>query len=232
MSQLNPNEVLAVNGVSKQFEIHERNVRRNVLSDVSLNVSKGECVALDGPSGTGKSTLMRMIYGSYRAFNGSISVRTDRGLVDVVTAGPWDLIELRRSTMGYVSQFLRVLPRISALDIVAGPLLDRGWAIGEARDKAASMLDRLGVERSLWDLSPLTFSGGEQQRVNIARTFATGYSLLLLDEPTASLDAKNRELVVSVIREALNDGCAVVGIFHDRAAADQIVTRRVTLSKA
>ncbi|WP_321897241.1 phosphonate C-P lyase system protein PhnL [Burkholderia cepacia] len=231
MSLSDSDDMLVVHNVSKQFEIHERNVRRRVLENLTFSVRRGECVALDGPSGVGKSTLMRMIYGSYRTAFGQINVRTPHGYVDVASADPWTLIELRRSTLGYVSQFLRVLPRISALDIVAGPLLDRGVESAPARREAGAMLERLGVESSLWDLSPLTFSGGEQQRVNIARTFTSGYSVLLLDEPTASLDARNRELVLSVIREAMENGSAIVGIFHDRLAADAIVTRRVALTK-
>lgn len=229
---LDPDELLRLRNVSKTFTLHERDVSRCVLSEISLSVRAGECVHLDGPSGAGKSTLMRMIYGTYKTMTGEILVRTENGDVDVVTADPWTLIELRRSTVGYVSQFLRVLPRVSAFDIVLYPLLLRGVDRDSARESAASMLSRLGIPESLWDLSPLTFSGGEQQRVNIARGFAAGHRLLLLDEPTASLDAANRNLVLAVIRDALRRGAAIVSIFHDRDVADQIVTRQISLAGA
>jgi alpha-D-ribose 1-methylphosphonate 5-triphosphate synthase subunit PhnL len=229
---LNPDEVLRLRNVSKTFTLHERDVSRCVLSDISLSVRAGECVHLDGPSGVGKSTLMRMIYGTYKTMTGEILVHTESGAVDVVTADPWTLIELRRSTVGYVSQFLRVLPRVSAFDIVLYPLLLRGIDRDKARATAASMLSRLDIAERLWDLSPLTFSGGEQQRVNIARGFAPDHKLLLLDEPTASLDAANRHLVLEVIRDALRRGVAIVAIFHDREIAQQVVTRQVLLADA
>jgi alpha-D-ribose 1-methylphosphonate 5-triphosphate synthase subunit PhnL len=226
---MSPDEALRLRGVSKTFTLHERDVSHCVLSEISLSVRAGECVHLDGPSGVGKSTLMRMIYGTYKTMAGEILVRTENGDVDVVTADPWTLIELRRSTVGYVSQFLRVLPRVSAFDIVLYPLLLRGIDRDEARESAASMLSRLRIPERLWDLSPLTFSGGEQQRVNIARGFAAGHRLLLLDEPTASLDAANRDLVLAVIHDALRQGAAIIAIFHDRDVADQVVTRQVAL---
>jgi alpha-D-ribose 1-methylphosphonate 5-triphosphate synthase subunit PhnL len=229
---LDPDEVLRLSDVSKTFTLHERDVSRCVLSGISLSVRAGECVHLDGPSGVGKSTLMRMIYGTYKTMAGEIRVRTANGDVDVVTADPWTLIELRRSTVGYVSQFLRVLPRVSAFDIVLYPLLLRGIDRDRACETAASMLSRLGIPEPLWDLSPLTFSGGEQQRVNIARGFAVDHKLLLLDEPTASLDAENRSLVLAVIRDALRRGAAIVSIFHDRDVADQVVTRQISLAGA
>ena len=102
---------------------------------------------------------------------------------------------VRRDTIGYVSQFLRTVPRVSALDVVAEPLVARGVDRDAARDRARELLARLNLPERLWALPPATFSGGEQQRVNIARGFITDHPILLLDEPTASLDANNREVV-------------------------------------
>jgi alpha-D-ribose 1-methylphosphonate 5-triphosphate synthase subunit PhnL len=163
--------------------------------------------------------------------SGEILVRTPNGYVDVAGADPWTIIGLRRSGLGYVSQFLNVLPRVSALDVVAEPLVASAIDPADAERRAAGMLERLDIDPSLWTLSPLTFSGGEQQRVNIARAFVGDYRILLLDEPTASLDEVNRRRVTTIIREALAKGCTIIGAFHDQATADQIVTRRIHLSE-
>ncbi len=157
---------------------------------------------------------MRMVYGNYLTAGGRLMV----GDLDVAHAEPRQIIALRRHTLGYVSQFLRVVPRVPTLDVVAEPLLALGIPVAEARDRAAGLLGRLNIPERLWSLSPTTFSGGEQQRVNIARGFAHAYPALLLDEPTASLDAANREVVLTLIEEAKARGAAILGIFHDEAA--------------
>jgi len=184
-----------------------------VLGDASLTVNAGECVALSGPSGAGKSTLMRCLYGNYRADAGRILVRHRGALVDIARAEPRLVLEVRRESLGYVSQFLRVVPRVSARTIVA-----------EAGGESA-LLTRLNISARLQNLPPATFSGGEQQRVNIARGFAGGHKVLLLDEPTASLDPANRDVVVEMILEAKAHGTAVVGIFHDAAVRDAVADR-------
>lgn len=216
--------MIAVSGLSKSFTLHNQGgAVIPVLRDAALTVAPGECVGLGGASGAGKSTLMRMIYGNYRAGAGRIVV----GGVDVAGAEPRAVLKLRRETLGYVSQFLRVLPRVPTLDVVAEPLLTLGWAETEARGRAAVLLARLNIPEPLWRLSPTTFSGGEQQRVNIARGFAHAYPALLLDEPTASLDAANREVVLTLIEEAKARGAAILGIFHDRGARDRLCDRVV-----
>jgi len=193
---------------------------------VTLSVAPGECLSLTGASGAGKSTLMRRICGNYRAQAGAINV----GGVDLVQAEPRDVIRIRRDVLGYVSQFLRVVPRVPALDVVAEPLLRVGTPAAEARARAEALLTRLGIPETLWPLSPLTFSGGEQQRVNIARGFAHAYPALLLDEPTASLDGANRETVMELIDEAKARGAAILGIFHDEAARARVSDREVDVS--
>jgi alpha-D-ribose 1-methylphosphonate 5-triphosphate synthase subunit PhnL len=195
------------------------------LDDVDLVVGPGDCVVLDAPSGHGKSTLLRTLYGNYRADRGRILIRHRGDRVDLVSAPPRLLLEIRRETVGYVSQFLRVIPRISTLDLVAEPLLSRGVDAAVARDRAAALLGALGLPERLWSLAPATFSGGEQQRVNIARALIADHPILLLDEPTASLDAENRARVLALLVERRDRGTAMVGIFHDTEARRQIATR-------
>jgi alpha-D-ribose 1-methylphosphonate 5-triphosphate synthase subunit PhnL len=193
------------------------------MAGANLHVDAGECVGLIGASGSGKSTLMRMVWGNYLAASGQIII----GGLDVAQAAPRQIIQLRRETLGYVSQFLRVVPRVPTLQVVAEPLLNLGVPADAARTRAAYLLARLNIPERLWALSPTTFSGGEQQRVNIARGFAHPYPALLLDEPTASLDAANRDVVLSLIAEAKARGAAILGIFHDETARNQICDRLV-----
>ena len=219
--------MIELNNVSKSFTLHNQgSAVIPVMKNASLTVKPGECVGLTGASGAGKSTLMRVIYGNYLAASGSVMV----GGVDVAKAEPREILKLRRETLGYVSQFLRVVPRVPALDVVAEPLLAVGTPLEQARDKAASLLAQLNIPERLWSLSPTTFSGGEQQRVNIARGFAYGYPALLLDEPTASLDAQNRATVLGLIEGAKTRGAAIIGIFHDEAARQQVCDRFVDVS--
>jgi alpha-D-ribose 1-methylphosphonate 5-triphosphate synthase subunit PhnL len=223
-------DVIVIEGVGKTFTLHNQGAARiPVMAGVSLTVRAGECVALTGESGAGKSTLMRMVYGNYLAEAGSIRVRHDGGWVDVAEADPRSILSLRRRSLGYVSQFLRVVPRVPTLDVVAEPLVAVGMERAEARARAEALLDRLRVRRALWGLSPTTFSGGEQQRVNIARGFAHPYPALLLDEPTASLDPANRETVLTLIEEAKARGAAILGIFHDQAARSRVADRAFAL---
>jgi alpha-D-ribose 1-methylphosphonate 5-triphosphate synthase subunit PhnL len=208
--------------VSKSFTLHNQgSAVIPVMVGANLQVRPGECVGLIGASGAGKSTLMRMVWGNYLAACGSIRV----GGLDVATAAPRQIIGLRRHTLGYVSQFLRVVPRVPTIEVVAEPLLNLGVPADQARDRAAQLLARLNIPERLWSLSPTTFSGGEQQRVNIARGFAHSYPALLLDEPTASLDTANREVVLTLIEEAKAQGAAILGIFHDEAARDRVCDR-------
>ncbi len=219
--------MIEIENVSKTFTLHNQgSAVIPVMEGATLAVAPGDCVALTGESGAGKSTLMRMIYGNYLAASGRIVV----GGVDVAAASPREILELRRDTLGYVSQFLRVVPRVPTLDVVAEPLLAVGRPRDAALDRAHELLARLNIPERLWGLSPTTFSGGEQQRVNIARGFARSYPALLLDEPTASLDAANRETVLCLIEEAKARGAAIVGIFHDEAARDRVCDRVIDVS--
>jgi alpha-D-ribose 1-methylphosphonate 5-triphosphate synthase subunit PhnL len=219
--------MICIENLSKSFTLHNQgSAVIPVMAGASLTVKPGECVGLTGQSGAGKSTLMRMVYGNYLAAGGRLMV----GDTDVATAVPRQIIALRRETLGYVSQFLRVVPRVPTLDVVAEPLLALGTPSDQARDRAATLLQRLNIPERLWTLSPTTFSGGEQQRVNIARGFAHAYPALLLDEPTASLDATNREVVLTLIEEAKGRGAAILGIFHDEAARARVCDRLVDVT--
>lgn len=219
--------MIRIENLSKNFTLHNQGgAVIAVMTGADLTVAPGECVGLVGQSGAGKSTLMRMVYGNYLAASGRLIV----GDLDVATAEPRQIIALRRHTLGYVSQFLRVVPRVPTLDVVAEPLLALGTPLDQARDRAAALLRRLNVPEQLWSLSPTTFSGGEQQRVNIARGFANAYPALLLDEPTASLDARNREVVLDLIMEAKARGAAILGIFHDEIARTRVCARLVDMT--
>jgi alpha-D-ribose 1-methylphosphonate 5-triphosphate synthase subunit PhnL len=220
--------ILAVSGVDKTFTMHLQGGQRlPVLTRLAFEVHAGECVALGGASGAGKSSILKMVYGNYAVNRGSILLRAKGRVIDIAAAGPRQVLAARRDTVGYVSQFLHCVPRVAAVQIVAEPLIERGEGAAEARDRAAELLARLSIPERLWALPPATFSGGEQQRVNIARGFVTELPLLLLDEPTASLDARNREAVTELIREKLGRGTAILGIFHDAEVRDAVADRVV-----
>ncbi|MFV0473739.1 MAG: phosphonate C-P lyase system protein PhnL [Pikeienuella sp.] len=219
--------MISVDNVAKNFTLHPPGAATlPVMRNAARHVAPGECVALAGASGAGKSTLMRMVYGNYLTPSGRIAV----GEVAVSDGDPRAILRLRREVLGYVSQFLRVVPRTSTLDVVMEPLRATGVEAGAAETRARELLTRLNIPERLWPLSPLTFSGGEQQRVNIARGFARHYPALLLDEPTASLDAGNREVVLELIEEAKAKGAAILGIFHDAAARARVCDREIDVS--
>jgi alpha-D-ribose 1-methylphosphonate 5-triphosphate synthase subunit PhnL len=223
--------MLSTRSLAKSFTLHLRGgVRMPVLSGIDLEVHAGECVVLSGPSGAGKSTVMRSLYGNYRADSGAILVRHGSQMVDIATADPRTILAVRRETLGFVSQFLRVVPRVSALDVVAEMLLTRGTAPAAAADQARALLRRLNIPSRLHAIPPANFSGGEQQRVNLARGFIAGLPVLLLDEPTASLDAENRSVVIKMVLEAKAAGTAIVAICHDADVREAIADRLFTMT--
>ena len=226
--------LLHMHAVSKQFVLHlQSNTVLPVLKDFDLQLMPGECVRLSGPSGMGKSTVLKLAFGNYRASAGRIWVRDAQGpAIDITQANARTVLHLRSQTMGYVSQFLRVIPRVAAIDIVAEPLLEGGaslYSAEQAREVAAQWLARLRIAPSLWQLPPATFSGGEQQRINIARSFIKPRPLLLLDEPTASLDPENTQTVIDLICEARAQGVGILGIFHDSLVAQAVASRTVAM---
>ena len=223
--------MIAVRDLEKGFVLHlQGGVKLSVLKRINLDVGSGECVVLSGPSGSGKSTLLRLLYGNYKAERGNVLVRHKDEMVDIGKVESRRVLAIRKRTLGYVSQFLRVIPRIPALQVIIEPMRALGISMEEARSRAENLLGRLHIPQRLWGISPTTFSGGEQQRINIARCFAVPYAILLLDEPTAALDATNRNIVVELIREARERGTAIVGIFHDEEVRDAVSTRIFEMS--
>lgn len=219
---------LIASNLAKSFTMHLRDgVKIPVIDNVNFSLEAGKCFVLGGVSGAGKSSILKMLYGNYGVDQGRILVNHQGELIDFAMAEPRKIMAIRRYTIGYVSQFLRVVPRISSLDVVADPLVQLGMDSTPARKSAAELLARLNLPESLWELPPATFSGGEQQRVNIARGFITDHPILLLDEPTASLDAANRQVVIELIEEKKANNVALLGIFHDEdvrnAVADTII---------
>ena len=223
---------LELKGVAKTFTMHlQGGIRLPVMSGVTFSVRAGECVALVGPSGAGKSSILKMIYGSYRCDGGEILVRRGAEMTDIAKATPRSMLALRKHAIGYVSQFLRAMPRVAAIDVVAEPLVAGAGSREVARKRAVNLLERLNVPAALWNLPPATFSGGEQQRVNVARGFLPDLPLLLLDEPTASLDPVNCGVVTSLIAEKKRLGTAIVAIVHDETVRDKIADRAIDVTK-
>ncbi|QEQ97067.1 phosphonate C-P lyase system protein PhnL [Neptunomonas concharum] len=215
--------MIHVRELSKSFTLHNQGgIQLPVLNRVNLQINAGECTVLHGESGAGKSTLLRTLYANYLAGGGDIEIRHHDEMVNLVSANSQTLLAIRRDTLGYVSQFLRVIPRVTTLEVVKQPLKERGIEDAEAEARACELLARLNIPQRLWSLPPGTFSGGEQQRVNIARGFIHNYPILLLDEPTASLDKRNSEVVIELIHEALARNTAIVGIFHDESVREAV----------
>jgi alpha-D-ribose 1-methylphosphonate 5-triphosphate synthase subunit PhnL len=223
---------LELSAVSKTFTMHlQGGLRLPVLRDVSFTVAPGECVALTGPSGAGKSSILKIIYGNYRCDAGRILVRAGDTVVDVASAQPRQILSVRQTSLGYVTQFLRAVPRVSALDIVAEPLVSKGVPREEATMRAGDMLRRFNVPERLWSLPPATFSGGEQQRINLARGLLPEHPILLIDEPTASLDAHNRTVVVELVRERKTQGTAIVAIMHDDDVREAVTDTNIDVTQ-
>jgi alpha-D-ribose 1-methylphosphonate 5-triphosphate synthase subunit PhnL len=220
--------MIDVADAQKTFTMHlQGGIELPVVRGVTFHVNPGECVVLSGPSGAGKSSILKMIFGNYRCDSGRIGIRHRGAVIDLAAAEPRQVLNIRRSTIGYVSQFLRAVPRVATIDVVAEPLIVNGMARADAQARAGELLHRLNIPERLWQLPPATFSGGEQQRVNIARGFISDLPILLLDEPTASLDAANRAVVVELVAEKKRQGVAMVAIVHDdeirHLIADRIV---------
>ena len=215
---------LEVKNLNKTFIVHTRgSIEVKGFENINLSVKQGEFLSLYGPSGAGKSSILKTLFRTYTTTSGNIIFHKDNGsTIDIANATESEILNLRKSEIGYVSQFLQILPRVSAVDVVSEQLIFKGESQEVARQKAKEMLDYLSIREELFDLSPLTFSGGEQQRVNIAKGIIAPKSLLLLDEPTASLDRTNTMKVVEKLKELKTQGVAMVGIFHDLEAMEII----------
>jgi len=216
---------LEIKGLSKEFFLHQWVRKIEGFRDVSFAVDKGECFGIFGQSGSGKSSLIRCIYRTYIPTKGEIWYESREGKVNLATLPEYDVLKLRKEEIGYVSQFLRVVPRVSAVDVVAEPLIKRGLPVEEARAAASSLLERFLIPENLFDSYPSTFSGGELQRVNLARALITKFNLLLLDEPTASLDEGMKQIVTEMLREEKDRGATIICISHDASFLNALADR-------
>lgn len=208
--------ILDVQGLAKQFRLHAQNEQVPSCSGVNMTAFNGQLAALTGPTGAGKSSVLKCIYRTYLPSEGRIHFRkADGEIVDLARISEQDMLQLRRSELGFVTQFLHCVPRRPAEDVVAEPLALRGMAHSDALAQARELLMRLNVPERLWRLPPATFSGGEKQRVNLARGLIAKPRLLLLDEPTASLDKHTTAQVVELLKEFKQAGVAMIAIFHD-----------------
>lgn len=222
--------MISARNISKTFLLHHQNsAELKVFSGLNFDAYAGSCLILAGQSGSGKSTLLRMMYGNYLANSGELKIRKNGDWVDMVNAMPREVVALRKDTIGYVSQFLKTIPRVTTLNVVLEPALERGMDRETALIRAKELLTKLNIPERLWNLAPSTFSGGEQQRVNIARGFMVDWPILLLDEPTASLDEKNRDVVLGLIEEAKAKGSAIIGIFHDAYVREKVGDRQFSV---
>lgn len=222
--------IIEVNNLSKSFLLHilgEKEIM--ALSDIHFTLGEGEIIGLTGKSGSGKSSLMKCLYRTYLASGGEILYTSLSGVIDLVQAGDHTMIGLRRSEIRYCAQFLSVIPRVSAVDVVAAPLYRVLKDHEAARTRAMELLEQLGLPQALWDAYPVTFSGGEQQRINVARSIIARPRLLLIDEPTASLDARTKDTVIDLIRSLKQSGTSVLCISHDEYTLDRLVDRKLHL---
>ena len=223
--------LLQVENYSKQFEIHQLGRKINVLSELSFTLDEGQFLLVSGSNGSGKSTLLRCLYRTYRATSGSALYHSRYGVVDLARIADIDVAFLCREEIGFVTQFLRLRPRVTALELVAEPLLALGISDAQATRRASEFLDEFGLKTELWTAYPTTFSGGEQQKVNLARALIAPRRLLLLDEPTASLDAMTRAALIERLAEAKHQGVAMIGVFHHPEDVRSLVDTEIMLER-
>jgi len=222
--------ILTVNDLSKVFQLHILNNKRlEALKNINFSMGEGEIIGLTGKSGSGKSSLMKCIYRTYLASSGEIIYESAKGPINLVTATDHEMIELRKNEITYCSQFLSVIPRVPEVDVVCENLFRSQNDKNASSEKAKEMLEQLGLPNELWDAYPVTFSGGEQQRINVARAIIAAPRLLLIDEPTASLDPKTKDVVINMLLELKKEGTSIVCISHDEYTLEKLVDRRLHL---
>lgn len=222
--------VLDVQSLSKGFTMHHLGQDLDAFDDVSFTLDAGEFLLIKGQNGAGKSTLLRTLYRSYVARGGKVMFQSDHGPIDLLRAADVDITHLRRTEIGFVTQFLTARPRVSAEDLVAEPLRLAGTSAGDALKEARHWLGTFGVKPDLWAAYPTTFSGGEQQKVNLARALILPQKLLMLDEPTASLDVNARAALVARLSDLKSSGTAMIGVFHHPEDVQHLIDRVIDLT--
>jgi len=224
--------LLAIKNLHKSFTMHILQGKKiEALIDVNFTVAPGEIIGLTGKSGSGKSSLMKCIYRTYLSDGGTINYHSNDGVVDLIALNDYEILHLRKTEISYCSQFLSVIPRVTALQVVAQPLLKKGLPADMANEKAMFILKALGLSEALWSGLPVTFSGGEQQRINVARAIIDSPKLLLIDEPTASLDAATKAVVIDMLIGLKSQGTTIVCISHDEYTLQHLVNRCIHLEK-
>lgn len=221
--------ILDVQGLTKTFEMHHLGQSLPAFEDLSFTLHAGEFLLLSGPNGVGKSTLLRTLYRSYLPVAGHLWFHSREGVIDMANAADIDVAHLRRTEIGFVTQFLNARPRVAAEDIVAEPMRLAGYPRDEALEQARHWLAAFGVKPDLWRAYPTTFSGGEQQKVNLARALILPQRMLLLDEPTASLDKGARAALVARLAELKAQGVAMIGVFHHPGDVAALIDREIPL---
>lgn len=228
---MSANALLHVERLCKDFQIHHLDRRIEVFEDLSFSLDPGEFLLITGPNGAGKSTLLRCLYRTYLPTAGHAYYHSLTATVDLAQAADLDIAFLRNHEIGFVTQFLRARPRVTALELVAEPLLNTGYTVEKAEDQARAALEAFGLKQALWNAYPSTFSGGEQQKVNLARALIRPYRLLLLDEPTASLDAGARQALRQWLGALKEQGVAIMAVLHHDEDAGDLVDRRVAITQ-
>lgn len=223
-------QVLDVRALTKGFTMHHLGAQMAAFDGISFSLNAGEFLLLKGRNGAGKSTLLRTLYRSYLADSGEILFHSSYGPIDLARAADVDISLLRQNEIGFVTQFLTARPRVSAEALVAEPLRQSGVEQTEALDQARHWLQAFGVKEALWAAYPTTFSGGEQQKVNLARALIRPKRLLLLDEPTASLDASARAALLERLADLKAKGTALIGVFHHPGDVATLIDREIDLT--
>lgn len=209
-------ELLKIKGLSKSFNIYSLGKYIEASKDINITLNKGEFIGITGKSGSGKSTILKCIYRTYLPKKGDIIYFSEKfGKINLSEAKEREIIYLRKNEIGYVSQFLNVMPRTTAREVVQNALLEMGYKLEYAKVETEKMLEHFELDKELWDSYPNNFSGGEKLRLNIARAMVKKPRLLLLDEPTASLDNSSKLKVRELIENLKREGTTMIGIFHD-----------------